>query len=248
MSRNRWEQIKSRIHFNDNAYLPNNNDKLYKIRPFIEKVVANFKNIPMDEKVCVDEQMIPFKGHHSIKQYLKSKPKKWGYKAFVLCGSDGIVYNWELYSGRIDHDPQLPDIGVSGNVVLRLAKIIPRNDYHKIYFDNWFNSLQLQIELYKMGIHGLGTVRSNRLEGCAFTNDKEMKKKGRGTMEEMSVVVDVELLATKWFDNKPVYLLSSFVGAYPTSQVKRWDSKTKSKIDVECPKSVTVYNQFMGGV
>ncbi|KAJ8960097.1 hypothetical protein NQ314_006112 [Rhamnusium bicolor] len=65
-----------------------------------------------------------------------------------------------------------------------------------------------------------------------------MKKKGRCTMEEMSVVVeDVELLASKWFDNKQVYLLNSFVGAYPTSQVKRWDSKTKSKIDIECPKS-----------
>lgn len=249
MSRNRWEQLKSKIHFNDNTHLAESNDKLYKIRPFIDKVVKNFNKIPMGEKICVDEQMIPYKGHHSIKQYMKAKPKKWGYKAFVLCGSDGIVYNWELYSGAVDHDPDLPDVGISGNVVLRLAKIVPRNDYHKIYFDNWFNGLQLQIELQKIGILSLGTVRPNRLEGCSFTDDKEMRKKGRGYVEERKAVVEgVELLAIKWYDNKPVTLLSSFVGAYPTTQVKRWDSKSKAKVDVDCPSAVTVYNQFMGGV
>lgn len=249
MSRNRWEQIKAKIHFNDNIYLAVSNDKLHKIRPFIDKVVKNFNKTPMGEKICVDEQIIPYKGHHSIKQYMKAKPKKWGYKAFVLCGSDGIVYNWDLYCGAVDHDPDLPDVGVSGNVVLRLAKIIPKNDYHKIYYDNWFTSLQLQIELHKMGIFSLGTVRSNRLEGCSFTSDKEMKKIGRGTVEEKKANVEgVELLAIKWYDNKPVHLLSSFVGAYPTTQVKRWDSKTKAKIDVDCPNAVITYNQFMGGV
>jgi len=33
-----------------------------------------------EEKHSVDEQMIPFKGRSSMKQYMKSKPHKWGYK------------------------------------------------------------------------------------------------------------------------------------------------------------------------
>jgi adenylate cyclase len=35
ISRNRWEEIKTKMHFNNNENMVNNNDKLYKIRPFI---------------------------------------------------------------------------------------------------------------------------------------------------------------------------------------------------------------------
>ena len=101
MSRNRWEQIKGKLHFNDNV-LNDNTDKLYKLRPFINAILSNFYKIPVDEKICVDEQMIPFKGKHSLKQYVPKKPTKWGYKAFVLCDSSGIVHNWDLYSGKIE--------------------------------------------------------------------------------------------------------------------------------------------------
>jgi hypothetical protein len=104
-----------------------------------------------------------------------------------LCDSSGIIYNLELYSGKADHDPFLPYVGISGNVVLRLSIVVPRDHFHKIYFDNWFTSVQLEIELEKMGIQCLGTACPNRLSGCKFSNDKDMKKKkGRGSFEELS--------------------------------------------------------------
>jgi hypothetical protein len=89
--------------------------------------------------------MIPFKGIHSLKIYVKNKPKKWGYKAFVLCDSNGIAHNFELYSGKSVHDRSLPDVGVSGNVFLRSASVIPRNMFNKLYFDNWCTGVQLVI-------------------------------------------------------------------------------------------------------
>ncbi|XP_047116201.1 piggyBac transposable element-derived protein 3-like [Schistocerca piceifrons] len=75
MSRNRWEQLKSGLHFNDNETI-DQADTLYKIRPFLEPLVENFRRIPMSEKLSVDEQMIPFKGRHTLKNYVKNKPKK----------------------------------------------------------------------------------------------------------------------------------------------------------------------------
>jgi hypothetical protein len=95
MSLNRWEQIKLGLHFNDNTYL-DPADKLYKIRAILQPLTENLKKIPMSEKLSVDEQMIPFKGKHSLKNYVKHKQKKWGYKAFVLCDSNGIAHNLEL--------------------------------------------------------------------------------------------------------------------------------------------------------
>lgn len=56
----------------------NNDDKLFKLRPFIDAVVNNFKTIHMLEKLCVDEQIITFKGRHRLKQYMRNKQKKMG--------------------------------------------------------------------------------------------------------------------------------------------------------------------------
>jgi hypothetical protein len=199
--------------------------------------------------LCIDEPMIPFKEAHSLKQYMKNKPKKWGYKAFVLCDSNGIVYNWELYTGTVKDPLHLPNVDTSGNVVIRLCEIVKPNKYYKVYFDNWFNSIQLQIEMEKRGLQCLGTVLPNRLPYCHFSDDKNMKKQGRGTVEEKHATVDgIRQTALKWYDNKPVHLLSTFVGSEPTSLVKRWDKKQKSRIIVCCPNSVQFYNKFIGGV
>ncbi|KAK7938515.1 hypothetical protein WMY93_001841 [Mugilogobius chulae] len=49
------------------------------------------------------------------------------------------------------------------------------------------------------GIPALGTVQLNRLPGCTFTDDKTMKKSGRGALEEKQAVVEgIELRAVKW--------------------------------------------------
>jgi hypothetical protein len=62
--------------------------------------------------------------------------------------------------------------------------------FQKLYFDNCFTEVQLVTELEKLGIHSLGTVRPNRLKGCKFSSDKEMKKRGRGSYEEFSCKFD----------------------------------------------------------
>ncbi|XP_035731240.1 piggyBac transposable element-derived protein 3-like [Vespa mandarinia] len=164
MSRTRWRKIKSKIHFSRKlqANATNNakvTDSLQKIRPILDKLVKNFNHIPMSEHVCVDEQIIPFKGRHKLKNYMPKKPKKWGYKAFLLCDSSGLIYNFEIYTGKVIHDPELPNVGSSGNVVLRLAKIIPKQLFYKICFDNRFSTLPLVTELEKLGIQSVATVR-----------------------------------------------------------------------------------------
>ena len=47
--------------------------------------------------------------------------------------------------------PGNKDIGASGNIVMQLASVIPKNQGHKLYFDSWFTSVNLQVELEKIG-------------------------------------------------------------------------------------------------
>lgn len=86
--------------------------------------------------LCVDEQMVPFKGMTSLRQYMPEKPNKWGYKIFVLCDDKGIVYNFEVFTGKIQPHPNLPDLGASSNIVLRLSDVIPKHKNYLLYFDN----------------------------------------------------------------------------------------------------------------
>uniref|UniRef100_A0A667WLN7 PiggyBac transposable element-derived protein domain-containing protein n=1 Tax=Myripristis murdjan TaxID=586833 RepID=A0A667WLN7_9TELE len=243
MSRDRWEEIKKFIHFNDNSNMEANNDKLFKIRPIVDSLLQKFQSLPQDQMLSIDEQMVPFKGRSSLKQYIPKKPHKWGYKIFVLCDTKGLVHSFDIFTGKTDPVPGEPDIGASGNIVLKLAQVIPGAVNHLLYFDNWFSSLDLFATLANKGIPALGTVQQNRLHGCSFCSDTDMKKKGRGTFEEKKAVVDsAEIRAVKWFDNRAVSTAQS------VSDVERWDRKLKQKVSVERPSIIILYNTFMGGV
>ena len=65
MSVNRFEQIKSNLHFNDNTKteVPNN-DTLFKVRPLIDSLTTTFSEQTPQEYLSIDEQVIPFKGKH----------------------------------------------------------------------------------------------------------------------------------------------------------------------------------------
>ena len=192
MSRKRWEQIKKNLHFNNNENLPEdrndvNRDKLFKLRPFLANLQQKFANQVKPEKLCVDEQIVPFKGLSSLKQYNPKKPNKWCYKVFIACDRDGLIHNFEVYTGKILPVPRKDDIGASGNIVLRLAAVIPKHKNHFLFFDNWFTSLKLLTTLYKDGIYSLGTIRKDRIHGLTFSSDNVMKKKAEALTRSMKL-------------------------------------------------------------
>ena len=165
---------------------------------------------------------------------------------FVLCDSCGIIHNFEVYTGRIALPQNGPDLGQSSNIVIMLSEVVPSNRNHLLYCDNWFTSLQLQLELRKRGIFCLGTVRSNRLRGCKLLTDKELKAKRRESYDEKECNIRGAIFrVVKWFDSKAVDLLPSFDSAEPTSSVKRYDKAAKSQVLVPHPKLVETYNKFM---
>ena len=70
------------MQFNEN-YVKNADDKLHKLLSVIDKVNERLKLVPTEECLTVDEQIIPFKGKGSLKQYNPKKPHKLGYKVAV---------------------------------------------------------------------------------------------------------------------------------------------------------------------
>jgi hypothetical protein len=74
-----------------------------------------------------------------------------------------------------------------------------------------------------------------------------MKKKERGTSDEV-VSPDSTTVLVKWFDNKPIMLLSTAVGVNPEGTCRRWSKASQSRLTIKCPAAVITYNQKMGGV
>lgn len=56
----------------------------------------------------------------------------------------GYAHKFEVYSGQ-DKLPDEPDLGTTGNVVVRLLRGVPRRQNHIVYFDNFYTSLPLVV-------------------------------------------------------------------------------------------------------
>lgn len=92
------------------------------------------KAVAPEERQSIDEQIIPFKGRSPLKQYMKSKPHKWGYKVFTRAGVSGIMHDFIIYEGKgTAHDN---GFGISGDLVIDLVKDLPENRNHQLFFDN----------------------------------------------------------------------------------------------------------------
>lgn len=95
--------------------------------------------------MSIDEQIVPFKSHLDIKQYVKGKPHPWGVEIFMLCGESGLIYSLLPYQGSTTKlkETLKQQYGVTGAIVLQLSDRIPCDKGHKLYFDNYFTLLPL---------------------------------------------------------------------------------------------------------
>ncbi|XP_026746467.1 piggyBac transposable element-derived protein 3-like [Trichoplusia ni] len=256
MTLKKFQLIRRYIHFNDN--LKDDGDRYYKIRPLVEKVRRNYaSNIPEGKRFSIDEMMVPYKGTRagSRKQYVRNKPKKWGFKFFVRASPSGLVHDFIIYGGEdtFRHhtfSEKEKGMGLGAKVVIALAKSIKQKPCSVLYFDNFFTSIELMHHLRnEYGIFSLGTVRTNRLRGAEkkLPSDKELKKKGRGAFAQV-VSNEHNIAVVKWFDNKFVVAASTYVDAHPVQNIMRYKKEEKKKGLVTCPNLIKHYNGNMGGV
>ena len=230
MSRNRFLTILSHLHFVNNLSATEDQtqgDKLWKIRPWLTKVRENCLKLVPEEFNSIDEQMVPFKGKiSSIKQYLRNKPHKWGFKIWCRCGISGLLYDFDIYQGSSRGEVSAQSIGLSGDVVIKLCSTLPEGKNYKAIADNFFTSMALILALKEKDIVFFGTVRSNRMANCHLQDEKELKKIGRGSFDHR-VEITHQVCIVRWYDNRALTVASSYLGFEPLNLAKRWDKSSK---------------------
>lgn len=185
--------------------------------------------------------MIKYKGRVKFLQYIKSKPVKFGIKAYLICNSfSGYCYGLIVYTGKKTLDI-FPGLSKTESVVASLAAPY-LNEWRILYCDNFFNTIRLSSYLlgHKTGL--IGTLRKNR--SCANTKIKFAKE--RGTTD---IYVNPEnTICMLYVKDKNEYIITTSV-SYPTViEVTNKFGQTRKSHDVmksycEGAKGVDLCNQ-----
>ena len=238
----RFKALLSAIHLNDNTTAKARGepgyDKLHKVRPFFNRLQKNFlKKYHPGRENSIDEAMVGFKGRSSLKQYMPMKTTKRGYK--VWCRSDaktGYMCDFQVYCGA--SGPSEHSLGTK--VVLDLAKPLFGKGYH-LYFDNFFSSVDLANILLTHKTGMIATTRANRKK---YPKQLHKTVLARGESKHHNVG-DVDCFV--WQDKKQVHFINTISQPQRITMVRR-KNKDGSTVDISCPESVHLYNQYMGGV
>ena len=103
----------------------NNEDRGFKVRPLMSMIQESFIKFGVfEECLAVDEMIVRYYGYNSLKQFIRSKPIRFGYKLWVLCEASGYCYNFDLYCGKsVQEDPH-KDLVLGSKVVLKMVDVI----------------------------------------------------------------------------------------------------------------------------
>jgi len=248
MSRNRFDELMRYLHLADNLKL-DSSDRFAKVRPLynmLNERCLTFR--PIEQYMSVDETMIPYFGRHPTKQFIRSKPVRFGYKLWSLATSGGYVIQFEPYGGGAkDKSQEQLDFGLGGSVILDLISELPQALPFQVTFDNFFTSVKLLDHLGARGLGAIGTIRQNRLEDCPLKKCHSLEKASRGSVK-YALDQSSNVVVVAWRDNKVVTLASNSVGIEPAGCTSRWSREKRQRITVNQPRIVKVYNNTMGGV
>ena len=129
-----------------------------------------------------------------------------------------------------------------GCVVLGLCQVL-KDTYCYVFSDNFFNSLTLIQKLHDNGLYGLGTACFDGINMPQMKKDKEIKR-GYYQCKFYNRIASI-----KQYENKSVMLLGSHLEEIiSTMTMQRRLKGFSSKIPVNCPNGIKLYNCKMGGV
>ena len=175
---------------------------------------------------------------------MKSKLIKFGYKLWALRGVDGYPYHLDIYCGKSEEAHG--KYGLGGNVVLsmvELANAFGEKD-SEFFFDNYFSSNELLVQLTERKICATGTVKANGSGGAdlVLIEKKLMEKETRG-FHDFACTKNVFI--TSWHDNPVVQVISNCHQVEPMNTVRR---RVKGQGELSVNQCIQEYNEGMGGV
>ena len=117
--RERFKEILSSLHFSNNEDDPVH-DRALKGIWLIDYLNEHFlSSMEPEVEQSVDEHMIKYKGRSIMRQHIKNKPIKWGFRIRYRCTpKTSLLYDFNIYTGR----KETTEFGLSESVVIHLTE------------------------------------------------------------------------------------------------------------------------------
>ena len=136
------------------------NDKFGHIREMWDKFAKRCREL---YGLCVngpiDEMLLKFRGRCKFRQYMPSKPGRYGIKFWILSDFENhYCYNAIPYLGK---EGDAPTTNLGAQVVQKLVETI-RGSGRNITCDRYFTGVELFEQLYQDKLTAVGTVMPNR--------------------------------------------------------------------------------------
>ena len=159
-------------------------------------------------------------------------------KQFVKTGNVSV---FDVYTGK---KGDLVEKGLGPTVVKSLCNKV-HNIHRHIYFDKFFSSVDLSLDLLRVGLYSCGTFRSN-CEG--FPQQlKQFVKKGLPERGQSITYQCGNLRVSVWQDKQPSTTIATNSNPTSSNTVQR-KKRDGTSTAYSCLHSVSKYNWYMGGV
>jgi len=249
MRRDRFKQILRYFHCaNQTGYIPrgqSGHDPLYKLREIIDVLSERFLALySPNRELSIDESLIGTKCQVPFLQYMPKKPTKWGIKVWVCADAKtAYISKFSIYTGKENDDNSGKQL--AHRVVMKLLQPYLGKHY-KVYFDNFYTSPKLVVDLLKNKTYCSGTVRSNRQE---FPKDigPRLKLNHGSIVFRACGSLELPVTALRFTDKRDVWCMSTICGTATQSTVRRRSGGSGEEV-VEIPEIITDYNCYMSGV
>ncbi|XP_015189681.1 PREDICTED: piggyBac transposable element-derived protein 4-like [Polistes dominula] len=237
MSRNRFEELLSNLHFANNETIVQNN-RLGKVLPLVDILMVNYQKVFSPGKdIIVDETMVPWRGRLVFRQYIQTKSHKYGVKLFKLCSTKGYTWSLKIYSGRDTGGKR--KVGIAESVCTELADKLLKEG-RTLFVDNFYTSYELALKFLNSKTHVVGTIQRNKKNMPSCVMSYPLKKGEMVAREDPNGIV-----VLKWRDVRDVTILSTKNPPIMTpSSNSSWRGRpTKMK-----PLAISEYNIGKSGI
>ncbi|CAG9577485.1 unnamed protein product [Danaus chrysippus] len=238
MTRQRFSFLINSLRFDDSSTRTARvaDDRLAPIRDIFEIFVKNCQNAYTPyEYLTIDEELVAFRGRCSFRQYIPSKPAKYGLKIYALVDAKTFyTMNLEIYCGKQPDNSPYTVSNKPFDVVDRLVRCVSGSG-RNITMDNFFMSYETAENLLKNHkLTAVGTLRSHKT--CIplqFKARREEKSSVFGFQKDITIVSYIPK------PRKCVHMMSS---------LHHDDEVDPESGDQRKPSIITFYNSTKSGV
>lgn len=230
MSRDRFLLICKFLHFNDNdTRPPNDNDRLYKVRPVYDYFVKKFKSIYIPtEHLSLDEGMLKWHDRLLFHVYNPQKTINYDMKSYILCEAEsGYVYGYSINCGISRSNEQICDD--------LMSSLYQKN--YKVYMGNFYNSLNVTTYLLSKQTHTCGMVKLNRGIPKSLRDQENQLCIGEVAFRRRGPIMFL-----LWRDQRVIKMISTLHDASMTESVN-----ANGQL-VQKPQCILDYNKYKPGV